>query len=67
MSYSSQAEVAASWEELEAQAGRPEIQEVIREGIRRGLIRVTPKPGGGIRFLVPKRPGPSAISNQDNR
>jgi len=39
---------------------------VIREGIRRGLIRVAAKPGGGIRFLVPKRPSPSEIANQDS-
>jgi hypothetical protein len=65
MSRPSPAEVTASWQELEAQADRPQVQEVIRHGIRHGLIRVTAKTGGGIRFLVRKRPCPSPISNQD--
>lgn len=39
------------WEVLEANAHRPEVQERIREEIRRGTIRVRPLPGGGIQIM----------------
>lgn len=47
-----------TWEELEAQADRPEVQELIRREIRRGTIRVAPKPGGGgaIHIVARDRP-----------
>jgi hypothetical protein len=34
----------------EAAADRPQVQALIREAIRGGLIRVAPGPGGGIRI-----------------
>jgi hypothetical protein len=36
------------WPDLESDAHLPEVQKIIREGIRNGSIRVQPKPGGGI-------------------
>ena len=39
------------WRELEASAHLPDVQELIRQEIQRGTIRVRPKPGGGIRIL----------------
>jgi hypothetical protein len=52
------AEILESWEELEAQADRPEIQEIIRQEIRRRTIRVAVNPGGGIRILPGENPRP---------
>ncbi len=49
--------------DLESHAHLPEVQEVIREEIRKGTIRVRPKPGGGIR-IVPVRP--AASGNPDD-
>lgn len=39
------------WETLQANAHRPEVQEMIRREIRKGTIRVRPAVGGGIRIL----------------
>jgi hypothetical protein len=41
----------ARWRELESTAHLPEVQELIRQKVQRGTIRVRPKPGGGIRIL----------------
>ena len=49
-------QVADGWSALEAQAHRPEVQEIIRREITRGTIRVYPTPNG--RF--PKCPGAGA-------
>jgi hypothetical protein len=48
----------AYWRDLESHAHLPEVQEVIREEIRKGTIRVRPNPDGSIR-IVPVRPSPS--------
>jgi len=42
----------ACWRDLESDAHLPEFQEIIREEIQNGTIRVRPKPGGGI-LIVP--------------
>jgi hypothetical protein len=42
----------ARWRDLEANAHLPEVQEIIRRDIQHGVIRVRPKPGGGI-CIVP--------------
>ncbi len=39
------------WRELESKAHLPEVQELMREEILSGTIRVRPKPDGGIRIL----------------
>ena len=41
----------AYWRDLESNAYLPDVQELIRQEIQRGTIRVRPKPGGGIRIL----------------
>ncbi len=41
----------ARWRDLESNAHLPGVQELIREEIRRGAIRVRPEPGGGIRIV----------------
>jgi hypothetical protein len=41
----------ARWRDLESIAHRPEIQELIRQEIQNGTIRVRPKPEGGIRIV----------------
>ena len=41
----------ARWRDLEANAHLPEVQELIRQEILNGTIRVRPKPGGGIRIV----------------
>jgi hypothetical protein len=43
--------VEARWRELESNAHLPDVQELIREEIQRGTIRVRPKPDGGIRIV----------------
>jgi hypothetical protein len=40
------------WRDLESDAHLPEVQDNIREEIQNGMIRVQPKPGGGI-CIVP--------------
>jgi hypothetical protein len=41
---------------LEANADKPEVQELIRQEIVRGTVRVIPGPGETIR-IIPLRPG----------
>ncbi len=41
----------AYWRDLEANAHRPDIQEIIREEIQSGTIRVCPKGKSGIRIM----------------
>jgi len=41
----------AYWRELESNAHRPEIQELIRQEIQAGAIRVRPGREGGIRIV----------------
>jgi hypothetical protein len=41
----------ARWNALQAEAHRPESQEIIRQEITKGTIRVVPGPGGGIRII----------------
>jgi hypothetical protein len=41
----------AGWRELESNADLLEVQEIIRQEILNGTIRVRPKPGGGIRIM----------------
>jgi hypothetical protein len=41
----------AYWRDLEANAHRPEVQELIREEIQSGTIRVCPKGKSGIRIM----------------
>ena len=41
----------ARWRELESKAHVPDVQELIRQEILSGTIRVRPKRGGGIRIL----------------
>jgi len=43
-----------NWRELQEKAHLPAVQELIREGIVRGDIRVRPAPGGGI-LIIPAR------------
>jgi hypothetical protein len=42
----------ARWRDLASDAHLPEAQDIIREGIQNGAIRVRPLPGGGI-CIVP--------------
>jgi hypothetical protein len=51
------------WRDLEADAERPEVQELIRREICRGTIRVRPKPGGGIRILPVGMPEGGGLSD----
>ena len=41
----------ARWRELESNAHLPDVQELIRQEILNGTIRVRPKRGGGIRIV----------------
>jgi hypothetical protein len=41
----------ARWRDLESDAHLPEVQEIIRQEIQDGTIRVRPKPGGGISIV----------------
>ena len=54
----------ARWRELESNAHLPEVQELIRQEIQSGTIRVRPKPGGGIRIVpvgMPEREEPIEV------
>ena len=54
----------ARWRELESNAHLPEVQELIRQEILSGTIRVRPKPGGGIHILpvgIPEREEPIEV------
>ncbi len=42
----------ARWRDLASNAHLPDVQELIRQKIQNGTIRVRPKPGGGI-CIVP--------------
>jgi len=42
---------AIRWRELQAEADQPEVQEIIRQEISKGTIRVTPGPDGGNRII----------------
>ncbi len=41
----------AYWRDLESRAHLPEVQELIRQEIRNGMIRVRPNPDGSIRIV----------------
>ncbi len=41
----------ARWRELESNAHLPDVQELIRQEILNGTIRVRPKRGGGIQIV----------------
>jgi hypothetical protein len=41
----------ARWREFESNAHLPEVQELIRQEIQSGTIRVRPKPRGGIQIV----------------
>jgi len=43
------------WDEIQAGAHLPEVQEFIRQAIARGAIRVMPDPDGGVR-IAPTTP-----------
>lgn len=45
------ADDAACWRDLESNAHLPEVQELIREEIQSGTIRVCPKGKSGIRIM----------------
>ena len=45
----------AYWHELESNAHLPDVQELIRQEIERGMIRVRPNREGGIRIMRRKR------------
>ncbi len=54
----------ARWRELETTAHLPDVQELIREEILNGTIRVRPKRGGGIRIVpvgIPEREEPIEV------
>jgi hypothetical protein len=56
--------VEARWRELESNADLPDVQELIRQEIQSGTIRVRPKPGGGIRIVpvgIPEREEPIEV------
>ncbi len=50
------------WNALEANAHHPEVQQRIREEIRKGTIRVVPAPGGGVKIIPLARPDPNSRS-----
>ena len=54
----------ARWRELESNAHLLGVQELIRQEILNGTIRVRPKPGGGIRIVpvgIPEREEPIEV------
>ncbi len=46
----------AYWRDLESHAHLPEVQEIIREEIQKGTIRVRPNPDGSIRIVPVPQP-----------
>jgi hypothetical protein len=66
----------ARWRELESKAHLPDVQELIRQEVQRGTIRVRPKRDGGIRILpvgipetekpVESQPPPAPFSKETN-
>jgi hypothetical protein len=46
----------ARWRELESNAHLPEVQELIRQEIQKGTIRVRPNPDGSIRIVPVQQP-----------
>jgi hypothetical protein len=51
----------AYWRDLESHAHLPDVQELIREEIQKGWIRVRPNPDGSIRIVplrAPETPRP---------
>jgi hypothetical protein len=48
-----------SLDELGAESDRPEVQQIIREGIRRGTLRVVPIPGCMDRVKVIRNHNPA--------
>ena len=57
----------ARWRDLEANAHLPEVQELIRQEILNGAIRVRPKPGGGIRIVPVGIPDSGELREMDPR
>jgi hypothetical protein len=54
----------AYWRDLETNAHLPEMQALIRKEILSGMIRVRPRPGGGILIIpvgMPESGGPTAM------
>ncbi len=54
----------AHWRDLESNAHLPTVQELIREKIQSGTIRVRPKRDGGIRILpvgTPESEAPTEV------
>ena len=46
----------AYWRDLESHAHLPEVQELIRQEIQKGTIRVRPNPDGSIRIMPVRQP-----------
>ena len=46
----------AYWRDLEAHADLPDVQELIRQEIQKGRIRVRPNPDGSIRIMPVRQP-----------
>jgi len=46
----------ARWRELESNAHLPDVQELIRQEIQKGTIRVRPNPDGSIRIVPVRQP-----------
>jgi len=46
----------AYWRDLESHAHLPEVQEIIRQEIQKGTIRVRPNPDGSIRIVPVGQP-----------
>ncbi len=46
----------AFWRDLESHAHLPEVQELIRQEIQKGTIRVRPNPDGSIRIVPVQQP-----------
>ena len=46
----------AYWRDLESRAQLPDVQEIIRQEIQKGTIRVRPNPDGSLRIVPVRRP-----------